>query len=182
MWANPSGCSPKMSNVSESLRLLTKISDVSKSLRLLTKNEQMNKSLVFMSKWLIRSFFCKKRASCSVNLWANSQPCHLHKVVWTHLHKHDWPEHTYTCKWLVGTLIGRNNTTYCTHNWSEHFYQQMIGLNTPTYTILYSVHMVVWKPTQSSVWDYQKVFSVDSGYCTLGWSVEFFFDRTEQVN
>ena len=48
---------------------------MSKSLRSLTKNEQMSKLLVFLSKWLIRSFFCKKRAIRSENQWANSQPC-----------------------------------------------------------------------------------------------------------
>ena len=35
------------------------MSDVSKSLRSLTKNEQMRESLVFLSDSLIRSFFCK---------------------------------------------------------------------------------------------------------------------------
>ena len=49
MWANRSGCSPKMSDVRE--------------------------SLVFLSKSLIRSFFfCKKRAIRSENQWANSKP------------------------------------------------------------------------------------------------------------
>ena len=46
-----------------------------KSLRSFTKNEQMSKLLVFLSESLIWSFFCKKRAICSENQWANSQPC-----------------------------------------------------------------------------------------------------------
>ena len=87
-----------VSNVSESLRLLTKMNDVSKSLRSLTKNEQrwairsgltkneqpwakgsgrspkMGKLLVILRESLIRSFFRKKRAIRSENCWVNSQP------------------------------------------------------------------------------------------------------------
>ena len=37
------------------------MSDVSKSLRALTKNEQMSESLVFLSKSFIRSFFAKNK-------------------------------------------------------------------------------------------------------------------------
>ena len=44
LWVNCSGRSPKMSNVSESLRLLT-------------KHERMGESLVFLSKLLFRSLF-----------------------------------------------------------------------------------------------------------------------------
>ena len=47
MWANRSGLSPKMRDVSESLRSLT-------------KNERMNKWLVFLSESLISSFLCAK--------------------------------------------------------------------------------------------------------------------------
>ena len=49
-----------MSDVSESLRVLTKMSDVSESLRSLAKNERVSESLVFLSESLIRSFFRKK--------------------------------------------------------------------------------------------------------------------------
>ena len=67
MWANRSGCSLKMSDVSKSLRSLTKNEQfthiaprkwaiVSESLRSLTKNEQMSESLIFLSELLIRSF------------------------------------------------------------------------------------------------------------------------------
>ena len=38
------------------------VSDVSESLTLLTKNERMSELLIFLSKSLIRSFFRKKRA------------------------------------------------------------------------------------------------------------------------
>ena len=48
MWANRSGCSPKMSDVSESLRSLT-------------KNEQMSELLIFLSESLIHSFLDKKQ-------------------------------------------------------------------------------------------------------------------------
>ena len=51
------------------------MSDVSESLRSLTKNEQMSELLVFLSESLIRSLFCKKQAIRSENRWANSQPC-----------------------------------------------------------------------------------------------------------
>ena len=102
MWANCSGYSPKISDVSESLRSLTKneqwwaicsgfspkMSDVeqfaqvahqkwatmSESLRSLTKNERMSESLVFFSESLIRSFLDKKQAVRSENRCANSQP------------------------------------------------------------------------------------------------------------
>ena len=94
-----------LSNVSKSLRLLTKIREVSESLRLLTKNEQpwairsgcseemsdvsellilltknerMSESLIFLSESLICSFLGKKRAICSENRWANCQPCPEH--------------------------------------------------------------------------------------------------------
>ena len=75
-------------DVSELLRSLTKnerceqiaqfaqqkLATMSGSLRSLTKNELMSKLLVFFSESLIRSFFRKKRAIRSENLWANSQP------------------------------------------------------------------------------------------------------------
>ena len=87
----------KSATVSESLRSLrslktnewpwanrscrsSKMSDVSKSLRSLTKNERMSESFVFLSKSLIRSFFRKTRAIRSENQWANSQP--LVHVTW----------------------------------------------------------------------------------------------------
>ena len=84
-----------MSNVSESLILLTKneqpwairsgrseeMSDVSESLISLTKNERMSESLIFLSESLIRSFLDKKRAIRSEIKWANSQPC-LKSVSW----------------------------------------------------------------------------------------------------
>ena len=50
------------------------MSEQSRLLRSLTKNEQMSESLNFLSESLIRSFFHKKRAICSENRWANSQP------------------------------------------------------------------------------------------------------------
>ena len=86
MWANRLGCSPKLRDVSESLRLLTKNEQfaqvahqiwatMSDLLRSLTKNELMSELLVFLSESLIRSFFRKKRAIGSENRWANSQPC-----------------------------------------------------------------------------------------------------------
>ena len=50
------------------------VSDVSESLILLTKNEQMSESHIFLSKSLICSFLNKKRAICSDIKWANSQP------------------------------------------------------------------------------------------------------------
>ena len=49
-----------VSDVSESPRSLTKMSNVSKSLRSLTKNEPMSESLVFLSEFLICSFFSQK--------------------------------------------------------------------------------------------------------------------------
>ena len=49
IWANRSGRSPNMSDVSELLRSLT-------------KNERMSKSLIFLSELLIRSFFRLKQA------------------------------------------------------------------------------------------------------------------------
>ena len=86
MWANLSGRSPKMSDVSKSLRLLTKDErpwaihsgrspKMSESLRLLTKKKRTSELLVFFSELLIRSFFRKNRAIRSENRWANSQPC-----------------------------------------------------------------------------------------------------------
>ena len=60
-WAILSGRSEEMSDVSESLILLT-------------KNERMSELLIFLSELLIRSFLDKKRAICSKNQWANSQP------------------------------------------------------------------------------------------------------------
>ena len=69
MWANRSGRSPKMS-------------EQSRLLRSLTKNEQMSESLNFLSESLIRSFFHKKRAICSENRWANSQPWFL-EIWWS---------------------------------------------------------------------------------------------------
>ena len=86
MWANPWGHSPKMSNVSEALRPLTKNEQpwairsgflpkwatMSKSLRALTKNQRMSESFFFLA---IRSFFRNKQAIRSEIWWANSQPC-----------------------------------------------------------------------------------------------------------
>ena len=65
MWAIRSGHSPKMRD----------LSDVSDSLRSLTKNEQRSELLGLLSKSLIRSFLSKKRAIRSENRWANSQRC-----------------------------------------------------------------------------------------------------------
>ena len=62
MWVNRSFRSNQMSDVSESLRSLT-------------KNERMSESLIFLSKSLIRSFLDKKQAIRSEIKWANSQPC-----------------------------------------------------------------------------------------------------------
>ena len=53
MWVNRSGRSPKMSEWI---------------------------SLVFLSKSLIRSFFCKKQAIHSKNRWVNSQPCKFENI------------------------------------------------------------------------------------------------------
>ena len=91
-----------MSNVSESLRSLTKMSDVSKLLRLLTKNERpwaicsgrspkmsnheqiaqvahekwANEQIAHFFEQIAHSLiFSKKRAIRSENRWANSQPC-----------------------------------------------------------------------------------------------------------
>ena len=47
---------------------------VSESPRSITKNERMSKSLVLLTELLIRSFLHKKKAICSENRWANSQP------------------------------------------------------------------------------------------------------------
>ena len=76
MWANRSGRSPKMSDVSKLLRSLTKnerCERMSELLKSLTKNERMGESLVF---WANCSFalFCKKQAIRSEKWWANSQP------------------------------------------------------------------------------------------------------------
>ena len=63
-WAmrmNRSGRSPKMS-------------DHERFAQVADKNEQMSESLIFLSKLLIHSFLGKKRAICSENRWANSQP------------------------------------------------------------------------------------------------------------
>ena len=51
------------------------MSDVSDSLILLTKNERMSESLIFLCESLICSFFDKKPAIRSEIKWANSQPC-----------------------------------------------------------------------------------------------------------
>ena len=88
MWANRSGYPPKMSDVSKSLRLLTrneqpwgirsgrsqKMSDNEGITQSLKKIEQMSKSFVFLRKLLIPSFFHKKRVIHSENWWVNSQP------------------------------------------------------------------------------------------------------------
>ena len=50
------------------------MSDVSESLILLTKNERMSESLIFLSKSLIHSFLDKKGGIRSEIEWANSQP------------------------------------------------------------------------------------------------------------
>ena len=66
------------------------MSDVSESLRSLTKNERMSESLIFLSELLIRSFLDKKRAIRSETKWANSQPCqHLR----SRFHKHTFAIH-----------------------------------------------------------------------------------------
>ena len=52
----------KMSNLLIHSFLVSDVSDVSESLTLLTKNERMSELLIFLSKSLIRSFFRKKRA------------------------------------------------------------------------------------------------------------------------
>ena len=61
--------------MSETLISSFLVSDVSESLRSLTKNERMSESLIFLSKSLIRSFLDKKLAIRSEIKWANSQPC-----------------------------------------------------------------------------------------------------------
>ena len=70
-WANKKKIIEKMS---ESLISSFLMSDVSESLRSLTKNEQMSESLIFLSELLIRSFLGKNRAFRSEIRWANSQP------------------------------------------------------------------------------------------------------------
>ena len=77
VWANCSGCSPKMSNRERFAQIAhQKWVTMSKSLRSLTKNEQMIESL---------GFFYKSRIP-SENQWGNSQPCkranHMIKVIW----------------------------------------------------------------------------------------------------
>ena len=91
-------CSPKMSDVSKSLRLLSKMSIherfakvaqrkwaiVSELLRSLTKNERMSESFIFLcANRSFAHFWAKKRAIRSENWWANFQPCKyctVHKV------------------------------------------------------------------------------------------------------
>ena len=68
MWANRSGRSPKMRDVSESLRSLN-------------KNEQMSESLVFFEQIAHLLIFRKKRAIHSENQWANSQPWFILEAV-----------------------------------------------------------------------------------------------------
>ena len=68
MWANCSGCSPKMSGHERFAQFAhQKGATMSKSLRLLTKSEGMSESLIC---W----FFRRKRAIRSENRWANSKP------------------------------------------------------------------------------------------------------------
>ena len=94
LWAmcvNCSGRSLKMSNVSKSLRSLTKnerpwaicsggsgrseeMSDHERIAQVAYQNEQMSESLVFLSQSLMRSFLGKKLAIRSENRWAKSQP------------------------------------------------------------------------------------------------------------
>ena len=76
MWANCSGCSPKMSNHERFAQVAQrKWAIVSESLRSLTKIERMSESLIFLSESLIRSFLDKKQAIPWEIKWANSQPC-----------------------------------------------------------------------------------------------------------
>ena len=82
MWAIRSGHSPKMSDlsdVSESLRLLTKDErpwaiDSGRSLKM---SDHERNAQVTHQKWAIEQISCffKKRAIRSENRWANSQPC-----------------------------------------------------------------------------------------------------------
>ena len=72
---------------SDSLIPLFLMSDVSKSLRSLTKNERCERiAQVAHQKWATMSdslrslIFLQKRAICSENRWANSQPCQA--LVW----------------------------------------------------------------------------------------------------
>ena len=102
MWANRWGCSPKMSDVSESLRLLTKTewpwaicsgrspkisvheqfsqvahqkwASMSESLRLLTKNERMSESLGFFLENCSFTPFFTRNERFAQNRWAKSQP------------------------------------------------------------------------------------------------------------
>ena len=86
MWANPWGHSPKMSNVSEALRPLTKNEQPwairSGLLPKMSNHEQIakgthqksaNERIIFFL--AIRSFFRNKQAIRSEIWWANSQPC-----------------------------------------------------------------------------------------------------------
>ena len=70
MWANRSGCSPKMSDPERFAQVAqSKWAIVRESLRSLTKNEWMSELLVFLSKLLICSFLGKKQAICLKNRW-----------------------------------------------------------------------------------------------------------------
>ena len=110
MWANRSGHSPKMS-------------DVSKSLRSLTKNERMSESLVFLSESIIRSFFRRKRPISSENRKRIPSPAcwwFLHRI-WTAVFFNPWTEsiqsvedHSSTESGLrCGSLLNSNWTALC---------------------------------------------------------------------
>ena len=90
-WAMRVNCSIRsnqMSDVSKSLRLLTKnewpwaicsgrseeISDCEQIARLLTKNERMSESLILLSESLICLFLDKQQVIPLEIKWANSQP------------------------------------------------------------------------------------------------------------
>ena len=77
-WVNRSGHLTKMSDHEWFTHIAKrKWAIMSESLRSLTKNDRMSELLVFLSESLIRSFLGKKRAICSENRWANSQPYYI---------------------------------------------------------------------------------------------------------
>ena len=163
MWVNRSGCSPKMSNVSESLRLLTKneqcewIAQVahhkwatmSDSLRSLTKNERpwanrsgcspkesewANHSLFWANRSLAH-LFAKKRVICSENRWANSQP-------WLNLTLLSYPLYlqSYTSSLLSYPLYTVYSTYWATHlpYWAILYTRTYWATHHPNWAIPYT--------------------------------------------
>ena len=85
-WAIHSGRSDKMSDVSESLILLTKNEQMSDSLnnfwlkksKILFYLRFLKKNNFRQNEWIAHSLiFWQKRAICSEIKWANSQPCYF---------------------------------------------------------------------------------------------------------